>query len=272
MKLSAVILAFLSVAANAADWSDASISYSHGWRYNTPGIQEDYQKDILTLEYVSANKLGSNYFNIDMLRSQASADPAHDSTSDSQEAYVVYRNNLSLSKLTGKSMSLGIVRDVSLHSGIDFSANNNNFGAAERKWMIGPQVEFDVPGYFALAAVALKDIGNNSFAGKEFNGDLTWRLASSWNLKTTVLGPAVFKGWATLTGSRGTDPLGVKADATEVWFQAWWMWDVGSFAGKPGTWYVGPGYEYIRNKYNYTKEDYPGTRTYSPQIRLEAHF
>ncbi|WP_198937749.1 hypothetical protein [Pelomonas sp. KK5] len=270
MKISAIALAIVGASANAADWSDASLSYSHGSSYHEPANTHDVTKDILSLSYLGGNSVGHNYFNVDMLRSNKD-NPANNGTSGAQEVYVVLRNVLSFGKLSDKKLSFGPVSDVGLESGIDFSSKNDAFGGAEFKWMVGPMVQFNVPGFWTLSLLALKDTGNNSLAGVHVNSPITWRLSTAWSFDFQAGAPVVFKGWATYTGTRGKDGFGGPT-YPEVWFWSSLTWDVGSvFGAKPKKYYAGVGYEYVRNKFN-DSPNLIGTKTSVPSIRFEAHF
>lgn len=270
MKAFTLALAFCCMASQAADWSDASIAYSRGSKYREPANPSNITKDIFSLTYLGGNSLGANFFNVDMLKSD-DANPANNGTHGAQEVYVVFRNTLSLSKASGRQLAFGPVRDVALESGLDFSSKNDAFGGAEFKWMTGPKIEFDVPGYLSLGLLALKDTGNNSFAGKLVNSPVTWRLSTAWNFDVPLGVPAVFKGWATYTGTRGNDGFGAETHP-EAWLETALMWDVGVLAsGNPKKFYVGFGYQYIHNKFN-NSPDLTGTRVSAPSVRLEAHF
>lgn len=269
-QLFALTLALVCAAANAADWSDAFISYSRGSKYHEPANPNNITKDVITLSYIGGNSLGSNFFAVDMLKSD-DKNPANNGTHGAQEVYVVFRNTVSFSKFSGSQVAFGPVRDVGLESGIDFSSKNDAFGGAEFKWMLGPKLEFDVPGYLSLGLLALKDTGNNSFAGKLVNSPVTWRLSTVWSFDVPIGAPAVFKGWATYTGTRGKDGFGGNT-YPEVWMETALMWDLGAIAGaKPKKYFGGLGYQYIHNKFN-NSPDLTGTRVSAPSIRFEAHF
>lgn len=271
-KINCFIGALLAVAstAYAAEFSDAAIGYSHGERFREPGNELNIAKDILTLWYFSTNSLGSNFFNVDMLQSDRN-DPANNGTHGAQEVYVVYRNYLSLGKLSKKDYSFGPVRDVGLRSGFDYSSKNSAFGGAEQKLMVGPEVEFDVPGYLSLSVMALKDWGNNSIVGVQVNSDVTYRVALNWIFDLSLGLPATFRGWATYTGTRGTDGFG-NGMHPETWTEMALLWDVGTAMGAtPKKYLAGVGYQYIKNKFN-VQPSVAGSRTSTPMLRAEVHF
>ncbi|MBS0341617.1 MAG: hypothetical protein JSS56_13905 [Proteobacteria bacterium] len=263
-------LSLSGAAANAADWTDSHISYSRGNNYHEPGNPNDITKDILSLTYLGGNSLGSNFFNVDMLKSDEN-NPANNGTHGAQEVYVVFRNSLSFGKLSDKNFTFGPVKDVGLESGFDFSSKNDAFGGAEFKLMAGPQLALDVPGYMVVSLLALKDTGNNSITGVHINSPVTWRLATSWAFDFSLGIPAQFRGWATYTGPRGKDGFGNDTHP-ETWIWSALMWDVGSVMGaKPKAYYAGVGYEYVHNKFN-SSPDLVGSKMSVVSLRLEAHF
>lgn len=270
MKQFAIILACLSSTAGAADWSDTSISYSHGWKYHEPANPDDIAKDVITLAHISGNSWGTNFFAVDLLKSDEK-NPANNGDHGAQEVYVVYRNTLSFGRLSGQKLVYGPINDVGIESGIDYSSKNDAFGGAEFKLMAGPKVEFAVPGYLSLALLALKDIGNNSIAGVNVNSPWTWRLATAWSFDFSLGSPAIFKGWATYTGTRGKDGFGNDTHP-EFWTESALMWDLGALAGSaPKKYYAGFGYQYIKNKFN-NSPNLVGTKVSAPSLRIEAHF
>jgi hypothetical protein len=75
----------------------------------------------------------------------------------------------------------------------------------------------------------------------------------------------VFKGYANFTRSKG------KNTAPETWLESSLLWDVGSLAGSPKTYYAGVGYQYIHNKFG-NQSTLAGTKVSAPELKLEVHF
>jgi nucleoside-specific outer membrane channel protein Tsx len=272
-------LPFASV--HAADWSDAYIGYAYGTKFKEPGSAADVKKHVVTLQYVGGYKYGVNFFTLDMLKSDinnpASGNSlATTSTRGAQEVYVVYNNTVSFSKLSGSPVKFGPVRDVGFQAGFDFNSKNDSFGAGLVKLIAGPKVEFDVPGLLTLGLFYYKENNNNAIAPALGAGpgnvsfDGTGRLATVWNFGFNAGMPAVFKGWATYTGKKGKDGFGGDT-AAETWLETSLLWDVGSAAGKPKTFYAGFGYQYIHNKFG-NQPTLAGTKVSSPSIQAEVHF
>ncbi|WP_064735969.1 hypothetical protein [Azohydromonas australica] len=263
------VLLAAAAAANSAEWSDTFIGYSRGSGFRDPGVDTKVRKDIVNLTHVSGYSLGTNFFNVDMLRSD-DHQKAHDSARNAQEVYVVYNTTLSFGKLRKSPVAFGPVRDVGWDAGFDFSSKNDAFGGAVLKLLTGPRFDFNVPGLFAVSALAMQSWGNNSISGADIKYDLAWRLATVWRFDVPLGLPAVFKGWATYTGPTGRDGFGNDTHP-ETWIETSLLWDLGSLAGKDKVLYGGVGYQYIRNKFSNAKT-IPGTKTSTPMLKLEVHF
>ena len=82
----ATVIAGLSVVTHAADWSDSAVGVRGGTGFADPGITKDFTKTILSFEHVSGDKLGTNLFVLDVLKS-SSADAAVGGGGGAQELY-----------------------------------------------------------------------------------------------------------------------------------------------------------------------------------------
>ena len=86
-------------------------------------------KNIFSLTHASGYKYGSNFFNVDMLKSN-NEDLASGGGGGAQEVYVVYRTTLSGSKVFGVPQKYyGVIRDLGLTAGFDFNAKDDQFSA-----------------------------------------------------------------------------------------------------------------------------------------------
>ena len=259
-KLSLLALGLAALAAapvSAADWSDTYLGFRTGSNFQEPGYEKAIKKDIYSLSHVSGNSLGSNFFNVDMLKSDQN-DPANGAGSNgAQEVYVAYRNNLSLSKLFSTKISNGVVRDVEWTTGFDYNAKNTTFAPSVFKIMTGPTVSFQVPGFFTLGVVYYNEKNHNAFANvskphQSINPsfDATYQVQAAWGIDVK-LGDvnSKVKGFGALTGAKGKDGGGVETKP-ETLVDIFWMFDISSvFGAKKGTWQIGPGYEYWNNKF-----------------------
>ena len=263
-KLSLLALGLAALAAvpvSAADWSDTFLGYRTGTKFQETGIQDAIKKDIYSLSHVSGYSMGTNFFNVDMLKSD-SKDPANtagkfagEGSNGAQEVYVAYRTNLSLSKLFGTKMSGGIVRDVEFTAGMDYNAKNTTFAPSVFKVMADPTVAFQVPGFFTLGVLYYNEKNHNAFAtykGENINVsfDPTYQVAAAWGIdvKLGEVNTKV-KGFGTYTGAKGKDGGNVKTKP-ETLVDIYWMFDASPvFGAKKGTWQIGPGFEYWDNKF-----------------------
>src|SRR6185503_5193522 len=78
------------------------------------------------------------------------------------EIDVTYRGALGLNEiLATRAFRLGPVKDLSLYFGGDFTSKNTAFAPRQRSFEGGLQLDFDVPGYLNVAAVAYKEFNHN---------------------------------------------------------------------------------------------------------------
>ena len=286
------LVALAAVPASAADWSDTFLGYRTGNNFREPGKEMSIQKQILSLGHVSGNSLGSNFFNVDMLKSDSN-DPVNNEATASpkgaQEVYVAYRNALSFSKMTKSKVEFGPVRDIEWTTGFDYSAKNTTFAPSVYKLMTGPTFSFRVPKGFATAGLQVyKEWNHNSFGAYSAGGnnnvvfDTTWMLNGAWGIAIPVMkADTKFKGFLAITGPKGRDGANVKT-VTETLGRAYWMFDFSPLlSAKNGTWQIGPGFEYWNGKFgdpSYpTKASTPAGSTVNPtttstMLALEYHF
>ncbi|PKO79808.1 MAG: hypothetical protein CVU19_15920 [Betaproteobacteria bacterium HGW-Betaproteobacteria-13] len=236
------------ISASAANWSDTSISYRYGEKFNEPAISDDVSKDIVGFTHVSGYDYGQNFLNVDILMSD-SKDPAKGGDTGAQEIYVVYAHQLYLGKVFDKNLSFGPVKEVALTTGLDWNSKDTAFAPKVRKILVGPTLKFDI---------------------LEF--DPTYRIAMAWGIPFNVGSvPLSFEGFLNYTGKKGKDGFGVKTDP-ETWTDMFIMADVGQMLmGKPRTLRAGIGYEYINNKFG-SKEGSTGSETSTPMIKVQWHF
>src|SRR5450631_1833893 len=145
--LIASLIALVPTAVLASDWSDTYIGYRYGHDFREPFNPNDIAKEIGSLTHASGYKYGSNFFNIDLLKSN-NQDLASGGGGGAQEVYVVYRTTLSGSAVFGTPLKFGgIIRDIGLTAGFDYNAKDDQFSARVYKFAIGPKFSFDVPGF-----------------------------------------------------------------------------------------------------------------------------
>ncbi|GAB3625909.1 outer envelope protein [Pandoraea terrae] len=258
--------------AQAADWTDAFVGMRYGTTFREPSIPDNIAKTILQFQYVSGYKYGTNFFNTDVLLSNRK-DPAAGGGGGATDIYVVYRHVLSMSAVTGLPLAIGPVRDFGLTAGIDLQSKNDAFGSGSRsslprKFVAGPTVKFDVPGYLDFSVLFRTENNNNSIVGKNVTFQNSYGLELLWGIPFHLGVPAKFKGFADLIGPKGKDGFGVQTKQ-EFMLETALMFDVGSLYGKKDSLYVGVGYQYWHNKFGVPPG--VGTKASVVQLNLEYH-
>jgi nucleoside-specific outer membrane channel protein Tsx len=290
------LVALVAVPAQAAIWSDTSLGFKTSSNFQEPGVKDSVKKDIFSLTHASGYSVGSNFFNVDMLKS-GPTDPANtegtvpgQKSDGAQEVYVTYKHTLSLSKVFSTKMEFGPVRDMEVTGGFDYSAKNTTFAPQVWKLMVGPQFSFKVPGFLTVAVLYYKETNHNSFGafniakGGSLNPsfDPTYQIAGAWGIDAPIGAVNTkVKGFFTYTGAKGKDGSGVETKP-ETLFNIYWMGDISPiFGAKKGTFQVGPGFQYWNNKFGdptyATPADVPAGSVVNPKtsafmVSLEYHF
>jgi nucleoside-specific outer membrane channel protein Tsx len=263
-----LLAACLAGSANAADWSDTYVGYRYGEKFREPCCTTtDIKKDIFSFTHVSGYKYGINFFTADFLLSDGH-DPAASGGGGAQEVYAVYRHQLLLSPVTGHALAFGPVKEVALTLGGDLNSKNDAFGPRVRKFVLGPTLKFDVPGFFDVSLLYRTERNHNGIVGKAVKFDDTYGVSLAWGIPIKAIN-AKFDGFLDHIGPKGKDGFGFETRA-ETLARAYLLFDVGKLAGKEGTFYAGVGYEYWNNKFGGNPNNYG--KTNAPMLALEAHF
>lgn len=274
-KLALILLA-AALPLAASDWSDTLIGYRTSSQFREPGIDGTLNKDILQLSHASGWAYGSNFFNVDMLMSDK-RDPAANGKTGANEAYVAYRGALSLGKLSGKDLSFGPVRDMSITAGFDFNSKDNAFASKKRFLVAGPTFNFKMPsGFFDLGIWACHEQNQNGIVGKAVDYDTTYYLSAAWGLPFQLGSvDAEFKGYANYEGPKGKDGFGADTKP-ETLANLFLMVDVSPLFGAKKKIYVGGGLEYWNNKFGVPNNDAPAPNTNkrvtAPMLQVQVHF
>lgn len=266
-----------SQGASSAEWSETEVLYNHGTRFREPfnpfnpgdgkiGAvnSTDVTKSYITLQHASGHKLGRNFFFVDFIKSEDN-DPIGGGSHG--EVYGEWYTSLSLSKASGTKMEWGIIRDLNLTGGINFGAKSN--GANPRVLLLGPTVDFNIPGFifFNVDVLAYKD--TSRFAGAPSVDKTTWQITPAWLAKFNIGQTKwAFTGHIDWIGKRClVGAGGCTGRAMETLAQPEIRLDVGNFFGKPDTIYVGMKYNYWRNKFGFD-----GVNENNPQFQLDWKF
>ncbi len=283
---SALVLTCIS--ANAALWSDTSIGYRYGSQFREPFNGQKISKNIVDIQHASGYKYGTNFLNLDILLSDnkdpLTRDAAGNAGSDgAQEFYLVYRNTIALSKVTGKDFAMGgIIRDFGLTVGFDANTKNDyGYNSSKRMLVAGPTVMFDVPGFLNVSLVALWE--SNAPYSKQFQSqtarydyDTHPALMAAWGIPFNV-GPVAlsFEGYTNWIAAKGIDEFN-NGTKPEINFDAEVMYDVSPLLDiDANTFKVGVEYQYWRNKFgndNQRAAQLGGATASTPMIRAEYHF
>jgi len=277
----ALLLSCGAANANAADWSDTSISWRYGTRFAEPYNPEHIRKHIFALTHASGYKYGSNYVNVDLLQSDET-DPASLTQSEgAQEAYVVYRHTLDLGALSGRELRYGPVKGVGLTLGFDWNTKNDvGYNSRKRMLVAGPTLMWDVPAGFLNTSILLLRESNAPSGAfppiSNVNGRYTYdthaMLAVSWAIPVTER--IAFEGYGDFIGAKGRDEVGFGTGA-ETNVDMALMVDIGAHFGQPkNRLRLGLEYQFWNNKFGNTRTTTGGRgqRASTPMVRAEYHF
>ncbi len=258
----------LGFSASAADWSDTFVGYRQSDKFQEPGSgTNNIRKDIVSFTHVSGYKYGSNFFTSDFLMSDEK-DPANGGGGGAQEVYAVYRHQLSLSAVSGSKVAFTAVKDVAITAGIDLNSKNDAFAPSVRKFVFGPTLKFDVPGFLDVSLLLRTEQNRNGIVGKSVTFDNAYGISIAWGIPLKSIN-SKFDGFIDYIGPKGKDGFGFETKA-ETLARAFVMYDLGSLGGKPDTFYGGIGYEYWKNKFGGNANNYGDTT--ATMLALEAHF
>lgn len=274
----AIILTAASCAAQAADWTDTSISYRYGTKFAEPFNGQDISKSIVNLSSASGYKYGKNFFSVDFLLSNETDPSAAGANSGAHEAYAVYRHTLDLGKISGANMAYGPMRGLGLTAGFDFNAKTDaGYNSKKRMLVLGPTVMFDVPGFLDVSLLAL-DESNAPYNG--FTHTATPRyhykkhamLTAAWGIPFSFGIPLSFEGFANYIGTKGKNEFGGDT-AVETNIDMQIMYDMsGTIGAAKNTLKVGVEYQYWKNKFGNSDHNNPGATAKTPMVRVEYHF
>lgn len=271
-------LATAGVTAQAADWSDTSIGVRYGESYAEPFNTKDIKKGIINLTHASGYKYGSNFFNADLLLSDAQDPSSAGATTGAHEVYVVYRHTLDLGKVSGKDFKFGPVRGLGLTAGFDFNTKTDaGYNSKKRMLVLGPTANLDVPGFLNVSLLALweSNAPYSTFtrtATPRYHYDVHPMLTAAWGIP---LGMGFsFEGFGNWIASKGKNEFG-GGTKPETNIDAQVMYDASALLGaKERTFKIGLEYQYWRNKFGNNHKGAAGEGAFAktPMIRAEYHF
>ncbi|ARU57724.1 nucleoside-specific channel-forming protein, Tsx [Oleiphilus messinensis] len=138
-------------------WSDNSITVLHGSDYyNVSHAFGDPNKDLeittLTLEHASGHDWGDVFFFMDRHHGKGAA-------GDFNETYAELSPRLSLSNLTGQTLSVGPMKDVFL--AMTYEMGSTSTGFSQDNYLYGIGFSWDVPGFAFLKTNISYSVNDN---------------------------------------------------------------------------------------------------------------
>ena len=171
-------------------WSTWNIQYLYGFNYD---LGED-ARDTMTFEHADQWKYGDNFFFLDVNtlveRDRETADTA---------LYGEWHPRLSVSKLSGKDLSVGPIRDV-------LTAHELDFGEDSLVYLSGVGLSLNLPGFeFAnLNALFRDDVDQDGS---------TWQISVEWNAPIELFGwHWSYGGYIDFAGEEGNLAWNINSD------------------------------------------------------------
>lgn len=270
----------LTATAQAANWSDNSLSWRYGTKFAEPYEGNDITKNILNFTSVSGFKYGTNFVSIDGLFSNSKDPSSPWSNNGATEVYAVYRNTLDIGKIAGKDLGNSFIRGYGVTSGFDFNVKDDaGYNSRKRMLVLGPTVMFNIPHGFLN--VSLLGLWESNAPCNEFTNTCVSRyrykthpmLSAAWSVPFGSL-PLAFEGFANFIAPKGKDEFGNQTK-TEIDIDAQVMADVGKILGGPAnTFKLGLEYQYWKNKFGNDANGPAGSGAFAktPMVRAEYHF
>jgi len=225
-----VLLCCFSLSAHAWQpftWTSSNIQGLYGGDF----ILSEPQRGTVTIEHAHGWKYGDNFFFVDMYNSQGF------------EVYAEVYSNFSLSKITGKKVAWGVVKDVSLMLGLNISNRPESRRFQAYLWGVNLDLANAYFDYLSLSIAAYKDDAVASY-GVQITP--VW----SYSFHLAQLG-FKFKGFVDIKDGKSNAEGNVTMLA-----QPQILLDVGALSGwKSGVVYMGMEYSYWLNKYGIKGKD-----------------
>lgn len=213
-----------SVPCQAAEWSTTNVQLLHGDGYELG----DNSMVIMTVEHANGWKYGDNFFFLDVSNPDA----------EGTGYYAEFSPRLSLGKISGKDMSVGMVKDVLV-------AGTQEMGEGLHAQLIGLGLALNLP-RFAFADVNLY-YRKSERDWLAVQSDPGAQVTIDWLLPFGVAGQKLaFEGFVDYAWRErgGSAP---KADNLIAGPRL--LIDAGNWFGAPGSLQVGVEYQVWRNKY-----------------------
>lgn len=274
--LFAAALLLTAVQARAqGNFSDTSMGLRDGPWISNPGGgkgSRNVNKIIVNVGHFDVWDYGSNFFNVDVLFSDAN-EPAANSPGGSTEFYAVYRGQLSPDKLFGLNTKFGPIQAINFEFGGDAESENTQFAPHKKLLVFGPNFHLDVPaGFLDVGVHFSKEWNNNGIAGRTVNFAATPEFEIVWLYPLAFTGlPLDFRGFMNIVLPKGKDGFGNNT-YTEILARPQLQLDIGSLlfhkAHKPDLYLA---VEFWEHKFGNSSR-LSGSSQVSPLIGIEVHF
>lgn len=267
----------VATSAQAQIFQDNSITYSYGTRFHEPFNTRNIEKNWVSFQHVSGDKLGGNFFLLDMKASD-SADPTSGSANTAnpqgaQELYGIYIRTFSWNKVTGSKGGFGPIADFGWTVGGHANAKNDSFGSRKKLFTSGLYIDWAMPMKASLRTSAE--------ICREWN-----RAPSTATRDADYQATGCFNGFLMVPFTVGSMPVyfttGISVVAPKGEQTTWeyyvfpeLMADVGTvFGARKGLLEVGVRYDYWLNKFgnNTAGPASDGAFDRVPMLRVRSHF
>lgn len=210
-----------SATAGAATFSTTNIQYLYGTKYELG----DETRSIITLEHVNAWKYGDNFFFVDI------TNPNRTGENTGTEFYGEISPRLSLSALSGKQLSAGIVKDVLITTTMEVG----DAGAGFHNYLYGVAVDLNILPVAQINYYVRNEINSTTELGSQIT--LVWLAPFSLGAVDVSFEGFFDYAW-------GNDP-----SEDNIVAGPRLLMDVGKFFGAPQTLQAGIEYQYWKNKF-----------------------
>ena len=261
-------------------FQDNSIGYRFSTRFKEPAIRDrsnpngtPITKSIVTLTHADAWRYGSNFLNLDILKSDRS-DPANKTSTGAVELYFIYRGQLSPDEIfQTKMFPVGPIRDITFEAGFDRNTKNTRFGS--QKWLAvaGPNIHFNVPGFLNVGLHYAQEWNHNGIVGRYIQFDPTFEIEAVYSFPLDVTGlPLRLEGFTNLVTPKGRDAFGNPTEV-EILSQNRLTLDLGQVVfRKPRFLDFSLGYQYWFNKFGNDHNRTKGSIENAPFFATRVHF
>ncbi|VVE64645.1 hypothetical protein PCA31118_01674 [Pandoraea captiosa] len=227
----------------AGEWSESDFQYRYGSNFNDNGGSGGSRISKNLVEFQNNTGFGWGRSYVFLLMSKAG-----DADNNSADLYSEGQVTASLSKLTGKELSWGAIRDLGVTAGYNYGARNSAYRSNARVLVYGGTVDFNVPGFtfFNVDLLAYHDAGTyGGYGGGFMCGRVatTYQVTPYWRLPFNI-GPArfMFDGYVDFIGAHGSC-------AAQILAEPQLKLDVGNFWGYKDKLFVGVELQYWSNKF-----------------------